>query len=172
MNRICKKCNQTYPLTSEFFQPRNDRPGLFRLECRKCKNKYRQLWGKKNYAYVLQKNREWAKANPEIGRKRHRAWRANNLIAVQKEREQNKQWYKENAAWARAKTAARRNAYNHPISLLFKEEILKIYKACPPGYHVDHIIPLKGKNVCGLHVPHNLQYLTQEENLKKSNKAP
>ena len=51
------------------------------------------------------------------------------------------------------------------------EEIQQIYtKARELGLEVDHIIPLQGKNVCGLHVPWNLQLLTRQQNASKSNK--
>ncbi len=45
--------------------------------------------------------------------------------------------------------------------------IKEIYLNCPGGYEVDHIIPIsKG----GLHHQDNLQYLTPDENKRKSNK--
>lgn len=49
--------------------------------------------------------------------------------------------------------------------------IREIYRLCPEGHHVDHVIPLNGKTVSGLHVEYNLQYLTAAENVRKSNRV-
>jgi len=54
------------------------------------------------------------------------------------------------------------------------EEVLPIYEAAAMAKHfvVDHIVPLRGKNVWGLHVPWNLQLLTPHENAVKHAKHP
>lgn len=59
--------------------------------------------------------------------------------------------------------------YKNPLSRKFKKEIISIYENRPEGYDVDHIIPRNHPDVCGLHVPWNLQYLPKEENRIKSN---
>jgi len=46
----------------------------------------------------------------------------------------------------------------------------KLTKLTGERYVVDHIVPLISPEVCGLHLPWNLQVMTQEDNLKKSNK--
>jgi 5-methylcytosine-specific restriction endonuclease McrA len=100
---------------------------------------------------------------------------------IEVKREYQKAWKDRNITWVRADTKARRRKHREatPKWLTKKEksEIRELYKIAitmskttGEQYVVDHIIPLRGEDVCGLHVPWNLRVITQEENLKKSNK--
>jgi len=88
--------------------------------------------------------------------------------------EYQKQYYQENREVSRANKAKRRarerNATPDWLTPLDYLIIRHIYETCPEGCHVDHIVPLKGKKVSGLHVPWNLQHLPAEENISKGNR--
>ena len=51
-----------------------------------------------------------------------------------------------------------------------REAIQRFYEMRPEGMQVDHVIPLHGKLVSGLHVETNLQYLPGVENNRKGNR--
>jgi hypothetical protein len=64
-----------------------------------------------------------------------------------------------------------------PWAKEFKQEYEKLVwlrddLKCITGedYHIDHIIPIRGKNVCGLNVPWNMQILPSDINVRKSNR--
>jgi len=84
-----------------------------------------------------------------------------------------KKWLKNNPEKNKANTANYRAAkLNRTPIWADLNKIKEIYKNCPEGYHVDHIIPLQGEIISGLHIETNLQYLTETENLRKGNKWP
>ena len=55
------------------------------------------------------------------------------------------------------------------IKELYKQAVIKS-KETGIQWHVDHIIPLQGELVSGLHVPENLQVIPGIENVKKANR--
>jgi hypothetical protein len=81
------------------------------------------------------------------------------------------QWKKDNKAIYNAYLASRKTRVKKATPKWADLQAIRdFYFNCHAGHHVDHIVPLNGKIVSGLHVIENLQYLTIEENLKKSNK--
>lgn len=62
----------------------------------------------------------------------------------------------------------RKRRCKQKISKAYESELIEVYEKCS-GMEVDHIIPLNHPDVCGLHVPWNLQYLDRETNQIKSN---
>jgi hypothetical protein len=59
---------------------------------------------------------------------------------------------------------------NNPTFPHEKEQIQEIYHNCPEGHCVDHIIPRRNRNICGLHCVANLQYLPADKNIEKGNR--
>jgi 5-methylcytosine-specific restriction endonuclease McrA len=95
-------------------------------------------------------------------------------------KETKRRWKKNNVAYTRADSVRRYAAkINRTPNWLNAGEFFEIeciYKYCAGlrkigmNYHVDHIVPLQGDNVSGLHVPWNLQVIHADENLSKGNK--
>ncbi len=79
-------------------------------------------------------------------------------------------WQQVNHKRMRFYTAKYRATKHQAIPSWADQELLDyVYQQCPEGYDVDHIIPLQGTTVCGLHTPENLQYLPSSENSSKNN---
>jgi hypothetical protein len=193
----CRKCLELKEL-SGFYKCKTNKDGL-RGSCKICmgsycdsynsKNEdivieYKRKYYNKNKQTLLQNVKEDRKINPAKYSKHTKKWKSLNKEKVaassRKRRELDPDKYRRADQKNRVKNKGTKNSVNArrraaklkaTLSVNeYKKDIKKIYDNCPDGYHVDHIIPLQGKEVCGLHVPWNLQYLSAEENIKKGNR--
>ena len=154
ITKSCSKCKEFKRLT-EFNKHQKTKDGLS-PHCKECHSKYTKKWYSDNKQRRKDLTTKWISEN------RYR-WNELRVLNYHKNIERSRM--------LGLKNVNRRSRYlTHSLSGLFKKEIDLIYKNRPKGFHVDHIIPLQGNNVCGLHVPWNLQYLLASENLSKSNK--
>lgn len=145
--------------------------------CKSCdlaRSKKRYL---DNRAEVLERTKAYGKANRHITRKASKTYYSKNRdAAIQRRLDWSKANPERAAAMAAEYRARKANATPIWLTKEQKAEIVLFYdlaRDCQittgEKYHVDHIVPLKGENVCGLHVPWNLQVLPADVNIAKSN---
>ena len=119
------------------------------------------------------KKRRYAQANKERKSLYLKEWRKKNPNYMTKYRKINK----DKCAYYSMKRLSKKlkrtpqwltETYLNEIQSFFtnSKKLTELHKI---KYVVDHIIPLQGKNVSGLHVPWNLQIITQQENSAKNN---
>ena len=156
-------------------------------ECRRCVDDKRRLRRLANPATYRERDRSKYWKNPERERvlmkanrqkhveKRRRAKRDAYHQAPDEYKRRAKAWGKEHPQYRRHQKAMRRareiEAVPHWLTKQQRAEMRAIYVAARqigPSVEVDHIVPLRGRLVCGLHVPWNLQILPMVANRQKS----
>ena len=161
----CTKCLELKD-RSLFYKETNKPYGL-QNHCKSCDNARKQAWGIKN---------------PERAKQHQNKADANKYAKnKQKITARNRHWKRQNPSKIRNIDARRRSALllRNP-KWLTKDDLWLIEQAYEIAvlrtkmfgfyWHVDHVFPLQGKQVSGLHVPTNLQVIPARENLTKSNK--
>jgi hypothetical protein len=172
--KLCKKCQTNKQLIC-FYKDDGNRDGL-RNVCKQCKAA--EYDGDKARRIELN-NSNYYKCRTRILLRRK-----NNYMQHAEKYKKRTSCYRElNASkynnYSSKRRAAKLNAMPHWLTAEHLEEIEEFYLLAKElawlnqdgqPFHVDHIIPLQGVEICGLHVPWNLQLLPASHNLKKGNK--
>ncbi len=147
-----------------------------RLKTYREKNKEKQRewsknWAKKNVEYILAKNRRAYQKHREKRAKRNLEYRHTHREQIARV---SKEWRNNNQSKCLAQSRKRKAQKIKATPKWFKQERDKVdliyVKAREFGFHVDHIVPLRSKKVCGLHTWANLQLLAPEINISKKNR--
>ena len=136
---------------------------------------YAKQYRKDNPEKVKEQVKAWVKANPEkikgYMKKASKAWHERNPDYQSNFYKAHKERYV--AARARRR-ASQDSATPTWLTAIDKAMIQEMYDVSEARYiqtgikhHVDHIVPINGKGVAGMHVPWNLQVITAHENLSK-----
>lgn len=171
----CPKC-QEVKLFEAFYASSTHKTG-YASWCKPCESERNRLKTKKYRDSRLAKAKQWRDENKEKQAEAIRVWREQNpekLKAIYKEwAQQNRD--KVNAKWMKRDAAKK----NRTPSWLTEDDLwiieqaydiaIRRSKAVGIAFHVDHIVPLQGKTVSGLHVPWNLQVIPAKQNQSKSN---
>lgn len=118
------------------------------------------LWKQRNKERCAQQRKEWREANPERHAEINRRSTKNNRSA------HNARTQKYNAT----KLGAKPSWANESKMKEFYETADALGMWTGDWYTVDHIVPLRGKTVCGFHTEHNFQILLKQENSSKGNR--
>ena len=172
----CCTCKEAKEL-SEFYRVWNNQRNkhYYRSLCKKCDKAQALQWHFDNHERSKKKSRQWHEANKELANaKRKEAYRAEDSEVRQAKR---KEYYEANKAMYVYNSAKRKRHVKRATPEWADQECIKAryvlskYLTELDGRqrHVDHIIPLRGELVSGLHVHDNLQILLAEDNLSKSN---
>ena len=172
---ICKDCGVDKPFT-EFYTNKAMKSG-YRNDCKGCV-KARSKAHKESIAHLRPaQSRDYYERNKEAILAKNAAYHSENPDILQKAR---KNWKQRNPDKVNAATAKRRasklNATPNWLTEEHHKDIEQFYwlakdlcAVTGERYEVDHIVPLQGENVSGLHVPWNLQVLPRDINASKGN---
>jgi hypothetical protein len=174
----CSACKEIIILDSYSYN--SNSADKLQVYCKNCNSKDGKDYRATNPDKSKEKGKAYRLANPEKSKESSRAYRIAN---PEKTKESSKKYTLANPDKINALTAKRRaNKLLATPTWLTKEQLRQILEFYTEAkrleqetgikYHVDHIVPLQGLSVCGLHVPWNLQILTAKENVRKSNKWP